>query len=230
MARGFSTLLDSFSQADSYGDLEDVLTEVRFGYNLRQLACFFREGNNVAISSARPTNATELKHVMMGADLQDQSVFGLDCVEFRRSNNNLLQDFYGTRRMGKIGLRFRLSDSRGSTLVLVATLDRSERQWAKMKALYFRDLYVISNLTHRVMNSFIDREAGVVLSARERQCMGLVSVGKRPKQIAAHLELSEHAVRLYLKRARRKIQATNITDAVIKALKAGLIDETNHNL
>ncbi len=62
------------------------------------------------------------------------------------------------------------------------------------------------------------------LTVRERECLQRLAEGDPPKKIATTLELSEAAVRLYLKRARTRLGAVNLMQAVIIALRANLID------
>ncbi len=63
-----------------------------------------------------------------------------------------------------------------------------------------------------------------ILSDRERECLQLLAHGDPPKKIATTLGLSEAAVRLYLKRARARLGAANMMQAVVIALRANLIN------
>ena len=61
------------------------------------------------------------------------------------------------------------------------------------------------------------------LSNRERECIFLLSTGQRTKEIAVKLGISPSAVALYLKNARRKLDAQSHAHLVAKAIFAGLI-------
>lgn len=61
------------------------------------------------------------------------------------------------------------------------------------------------------------------LTRREIECLAWVSEGKTSNEIAKIVSLSEHTVNHYLLSATRKLNTFNRTEAVVKALRAGLI-------
>lgn len=61
------------------------------------------------------------------------------------------------------------------------------------------------------------------LTRREIECLAWVSEGKTSNEIAKIVSLSEHTVNHYLLAATRKLNTFNRTEAVVKALRAGLI-------
>ncbi|SIR07851.1 DNA-binding transcriptional regulator, CsgD family [Rhizobium sp. RU20A] len=61
------------------------------------------------------------------------------------------------------------------------------------------------------------------LSDREIQCLTWTAAGKTSSEIAGILGLSEHTVNHYLNHVTKKLDAVNRTQAVVKALKLGLI-------
>ncbi len=61
------------------------------------------------------------------------------------------------------------------------------------------------------------------LSEREIQCLTWTAAGKTSSEIAGILGLSEHTVNHYLNHVTKKLDAVNRTQAVVKALKRGLI-------
>ncbi len=61
------------------------------------------------------------------------------------------------------------------------------------------------------------------LTRREVECLAWVSEGKTSNEIAKIVNLSEHTVNHYLLSATRKLNTFNRTEAVVKALRAGLI-------
>ncbi len=63
----------------------------------------------------------------------------------------------------------------------------------------------------------------VVLSEREIQCLSWTAAGKTSLEIAEILGLSEHTVNHYLNQVTRKLGAVNRTQAVVKAIRRGLI-------
>lgn len=68
-----------------------------------------------------------------------------------------------------------------------------------------------------------DRRSVESLTDREIDCLTWTSAGKTSAEIAEILGLSEHTVNHYLNRATRKLDTVNRTQAVAKALRAGII-------
>ena len=64
------------------------------------------------------------------------------------------------------------------------------------------------------------------LSTRERECMVWTARGKTVDDIAAILDISADTVRVYMKRIMGKLQVSNKTHAVAKALALGMIEPT----
>ncbi|MCP8897513.1 LuxR family transcriptional regulator [Shinella daejeonensis] len=63
----------------------------------------------------------------------------------------------------------------------------------------------------------------VTLTEREVQCLSWTAAGKTSLEIAEILGLSEHTVNHYLNQVTRKLEAVNRTQAVVKAIRRGLI-------
>ncbi|NRP74648.1 hypothetical protein ILFOPFJJ_05570 [Ensifer psoraleae] len=224
-AEYFAGLLNDFSKARGVYDLEDILGRVLLAYNLQQVTCVSSWGEtNIAISSPHIAVSSSLLQSQSAMTGTDQPTLALGGQEFRRARLNLFTDISGSRRIGRMGLRFRLCELDGTISTFLATTDFSEREWDLLKAIYLRDLYVIASITHRKLASFVGNNRKQLFSPRERECLQAVAAGRRPKQIAGDLEISEHAVRLYLKRARRKLSSRNITEAVSRSLQNGHIE------
>ncbi|MCF3642266.1 LuxR family transcriptional regulator [Rhizobium sp. TRM95111] len=67
------------------------------------------------------------------------------------------------------------------------------------------------------------RSGQIVLTEREIQCLSWTAAGKTSLEIAEILGLSEHTVNHYLNQVTRKLEAVNRTQAVVKAIRRGLI-------
>lgn len=78
----------------------------------------------------------------------------------------------------------------------------------------FDRLAEIRNLDVRTVDKLTDREI---------DCLNWTAAGKTSAEIAEILTLSEHTVNHYLNRATKKLDAVNRTQAVVKALRIGLI-------
>ncbi|WP_432448371.1 response regulator transcription factor [Aliiroseovarius marinus] len=78
-------------------------------------------------------------------------------------------------------------------------------------------------IAHRKIDDWRRKHAEISprrrLSAREHQVLELMSKGLRPKAIAAHLDLSEASIRLYIKNARLKLGAATKEEALARFLQ-----------
>lgn len=68
-----------------------------------------------------------------------------------------------------------------------------------------------------------DAQSAVVLSPRERECLQWLALGKTPWDIGMTLSISEHTVNFHVRNLYRKLEASNRTMAVVKAIRFGLI-------
>lgn len=79
----------------------------------------------------------------------------------------------------------------------------------------------------RIEDIILDRKSILErkpLSARERQTLSLLARGMRAKEIAHTLGVSEASIRLYTKNARSKLGSRTREEAVIQAMKDGLLE------
>ena len=61
------------------------------------------------------------------------------------------------------------------------------------------------------------------LTVREKEILRLIALGYFNKQIAVDFNISEQAVKNYMTRILRKLDAANRTEAVVKAVSSGLV-------
>ena len=61
------------------------------------------------------------------------------------------------------------------------------------------------------------------LSRRERECLTWIAAGKTDWEIGAILGLSEKTVNVYVERAKRKLKVQTRTQAIVQALRGGII-------
>ncbi len=64
----------------------------------------------------------------------------------------------------------------------------------------------------------------IELSLREKECLRWIADGKSSWDIGMILNISENTVNFHIKNAMRKLETTNRTVAVVKALRLGLVD------
>jgi|SRR5690606_16484297 NarL family two-component system response regulator LiaR len=66
-------------------------------------------------------------------------------------------------------------------------------------------------------------EMNNLLTEREREVLGCVARGWPNKQIGLHLEISDRTVQVHLQSIYQKLDATNRTEAVLRALVLGIV-------
>jgi two-component system, NarL family, nitrate/nitrite response regulator NarL len=71
-----------------------------------------------------------------------------------------------------------------------------------------------------------NRATGATLTPREQQVLNLMARGFGNKQIAKHLGISEHGVKRHVSNVLARLNSPNRTTAVAKAIREGLIQET----
>lgn len=118
------------------------------------------------------------------------------------------------------GAYFPVHDSLGQRGAISLSGDREAFSHEEMMALSYLFIHVFDSLSAlREM----DRKPNETLTDREIDCLTWTAAGKTSAEIAEILTLSEHTVNHYLNRATKKLDTVNRTQAVVKAMKTGLI-------
>ena len=96
------------------------------------------------------------------------------------------------------------------------------------RTLSFDDRILLQMISIQVFNRLAEigatwKTGQVVLTEREIECLSWTAAGKTSVEIADILGLSEHTVNHYLNQVTRKLEAVNRTQAVVKAIRRGLI-------
>lgn len=88
-----------------------------------------------------------------------------------------------------------------------------------------RDLAYLSTLIYDHMAAIrtTDERVSKTLTDREIDCLTWTAAGKTSAEIAEILGLSEHTINHYLNRATKKLDTVNRTQAVVKAMRTGII-------
>ncbi len=71
-----------------------------------------------------------------------------------------------------------------------------------------------------------DPAQGAVLTGRELEVLRLVALGRSTPEIAGELAISSHTVLNHIRNFRRKLDATTKLEAVVAAIRLGLLDWT----
>lgn len=122
--------------------------------------------------------------------------------------------------IGVNGLTVPVRGPGGERSLLSATSNLRGKDWRTLRTSSKNDLLVLSHFLHeKVLMVSGLRKNGPHhrLSKREQQCLQLVASGIVPKRIASQLQLSESAVRLYLRSSRGKLNARTMYQAIATA-------------
>jgi DNA-binding CsgD family transcriptional regulator len=137
-----------------------------------------------------------------------------------------LRSFFGEASefgLGRQGLTFPIRGRHGEKALFTITSDASDTEWDQTLRAFKRDFQV---LAYHIHNAILRTEAveqeEVHLSPREIECLKWVARGKTVSETATILSLSDRTVRFYLDLARAKLNATNVTHAVAKALNMSI--------
>lgn len=125
-----------------------------------------------------------------------------------------------TRYRMQRGAYFPVHDSAGNRGAISLSGDRKPFTTAEMQMLFYLFIHVADRLSDIRKQDVRTTDA---LTAREIDCLIWTAAGKTSIEIAEILKLSEHTVNHYLNRAAKKLDTVNRTQAVVKALRLGLI-------
>jgi DNA-binding CsgD family transcriptional regulator len=233
--------LDAIRQVRSPGDLEQSLRNLRDIYQVEHLA--YCELPSLRMEVGRPylvaTYPDDWVNYYLDSGLfrndpvlavSRRSLLPVDWSTLDPQSAELRYIFaeagrYGIGRQG-ISLPMRSPDNNAAIFTFVAGM--AENEWAAFRKRYTGEIAILGQYFHdrvvRLRHEKRSREVRIPLSPRELECLQFLVKGLVPKQIAARLNLSEAAVRLYLKRARARLGAPSLMQAVIMAVRADLID------
>ncbi|ABD87583.1 transcriptional regulator, LuxR family [Rhodopseudomonas palustris BisB18] len=128
--------------------------------------------------------------------------------------------------VGRHGLTTTVRGPSGERSLFTVTSNANAAQWTRQRDACIHEFQIIANHFHQramISTGLRGGDGPLPLSKREKQCIELLAKGFLPKQIAALLDLSESAIRLYLCSARRKLQASTTSQAIAIALSLELI-------
>jgi DNA-binding CsgD family transcriptional regulator len=137
-----------------------------------------------------------------------------------------LRNFFGQASefgLGRQGLTFPIRGRHGERALFTITSDASDVEWDKTLKAFMRDFQVLAYHIHNaILRTESVKEEEIHLSPREIECLKWVARGKTVSETATILSLSDRTVRFYLDIARNKLNATNVTHAVAKALNMSI--------
>lgn len=122
--------------------------------------------------------------------------------------------------IGRHGMTVPLRGPGGERSLFSVTSNLPRPKWRTLRTSTSHDLQVLPHYLHeKVLSVSGLRKSGGYrkLSRREQECLQLLARGVVSKRIAVRLQISESAVRLYLRLAKRKLEAATIYQAIARA-------------
>jgi DNA-binding CsgD family transcriptional regulator len=103
--------------------------------------------------------------------------------------------------------------------------DMPAGQWEAQKSPLTREIRVLASYFHQHILRIYghDADKGILVSARELDCLKWVADGKTAWEASVILGISERTVRFHLNAAREKLNCMTTTQAVAKAVSQRLI-------
>ncbi|GAB6841818.1 DNA-binding CsgD family transcriptional regulator [Methylorubrum rhodinum] len=132
-------------------------------------------------------------------------------------------DSYG---VGRRGITIPIRGPNGERAIFTLTSNITLDDWVRNKPTYLREYHAVAHFFHEraVQLSGLRAAQPRRLSRREQQCVQFLALGRQAKTIAYLLDISEPAVRLYLRTARHKLGCATMTQLVARAIALDLID------
>jgi len=128
--------------------------------------------------------------------------------------------------VGTNGLSVPIRGPDGQHAIFSITTSRSSGSWNRQMRAHLPQLHSIAHSVHEAtirVEGVKTPDTGVSLSDRERDVLQWAGAGKTTDEIAEVLGIAERTVRVYLDTSRHKLNASNRTHAVARALGLGLI-------
>lgn len=156
-------------------------------------------------------------------------ILPVDWSEIDRSDP-IVRKFFGEAQeldVGSQGLSLPMRGRYGEFGLFCVTWNGEVTEWQRIKQALLRDLMVVAWNFHaaalRSCGAMLD-EKKIRLPPREASCLRWKALGKTDEDIARILSISPHTVRFHLEAARARLNTTNTTHTVAKALALGLIN------
>jgi len=156
-------------------------------------------------------------------------ILPVDWSEIDRSSP-VVRKFFGEAQeldVGSQGLSLPMRGRFGEFGLFCVTWNGEMNEWLKIKQFLLRDLMLIAwNFHAAALRScgVMPDERKIRLPPREASCLRWKALGKTDEDIARILTISPHTVRFHLEAARSRLNTTNTTHTVAKALALGLIN------
>lgn len=117
----------------------------------------------------------------------------------------------------------------GKFAVVSGIVDKSNADWSAIYKDNRENMFHMSHIFHNTITEKgyadqVDVATPNILSPRERECLSWAALGKTSPEIAMILDRSVETVRLHIKNAMLKLDASTRTHAVAKAVQLGVLE------
>lgn len=127
--------------------------------------------------------------------------------------------------LGVSGYSIPVIDKSGRRSLFSVNSNHSAEEWMAFTDRHKQDWAELAHLLHKkaIFELYGERDPAPQLGPRELECLRWAAQGKDYRDIAMILQISDHTARGYLKSARHKLDCANLSQAVAKAIKLGMI-------
>jgi len=146
----------------------------------------------------------------LGRDTDQSKTFFGEAAEFRIGQNGLTIPIMG----------------QGRPIALVSfTSNEKSTNWHRFVTAQKNALHVVGVAIHEHVWMNAAPVVGQALSEREQECLNWAAMGKTAFETSIILGISERTVRHHLETSRKKLDASNITHAVVKAFSGNMLSK-----
>ena len=128
--------------------------------------------------------------------------------------------------LGAGGYSIPITDKVGRRALLSLNSKPDETIWGSLVSRFRADWIELAHVLHKraIVEHFGKEDPAPILSPRELETLYWTAQGKDYKEIAIIVGISDHTVRTYMRSARYKLDCSNLSQAVAKAIKLRLIN------
>lgn len=236
----FFDLLDRLARADRVETASEIMGDFSDAWGLQNVA--YAALNMPSEGGARPLlsvtySAEWQKHYAQSGyvDLDPivrtglGGILPIDWGSIDRSDP-IIRKFFGEAQeldVGANGVSVPIRGRNGEFALFTVTSNEQGHRWESMRNDLMRDLMMVAwNFHAAALRSCSpeSRQGSVHMPLREASCLRWKALGKTDDEIGHILGISPHTVRFHLESARARLNTTNTTHTVAKAIALGLIN------
>jgi len=231
------TMIDRVDTIKKNNEINHALKEIKEKYSLRNVAYM---GHNMStLTQSNPYISVTyddewVKHyheksyfdvdpVLKAAQ---KSILPIDWQSFDISNQKVRRFFNEAKDagVGKNGISIPVRGRNGDWSIFSITANLKEMDWVQLKRQFMRDFQVLGVHIHQsVLDTNDVSQPSFKLSPRELEVLFWTACGKTGEEAAVILGISKRGVRFHIYNVMKKLNCTNSTHAVAKAMYFNLI-------